>query len=380
MSEQEEENGGTSSGKPNAWWAKIREEQLEEQQGDGYGGAYRGVKPAPHGGSVTVHAEDTIGAETTCWCGQPLGHSWPGKTVGAKHPKVGTMSNPGVAPDILDRRDLRAFHRRLQDFILVCISDDGLRYRQTKNGVILYPPDGSTPITVHARNTDRQIRQLQKWYLEHVYVEPKDEKVEEKVDEEALRRLAEATNDPVEHPATEPKAEPEKAPEPEPFRPTEKVSDGPMRKQEPVSPNEEWVPLMREKEGPSEFFVTNGTQIRCIRDECRGTDHEYIESVRSQGGHIRMYHTDTETLHGPDAKARAVATSRAIRQQRQKVMDAVEILIEAVGWEPPKPENEAALADWQHKYEAMEARALAAEKKAEELDAKLALIREATGL
>jgi hypothetical protein len=27
-----------------------------------------------------------IGSDAVCWCNQPLGHDWPGKTNGAPHP------------------------------------------------------------------------------------------------------------------------------------------------------------------------------------------------------------------------------------------------------------------------------------------------------
>ena len=147
--------------------------------------------------------------------------------------------------------------------------------------------------------------------------------------------------------------------------------------------NTEWKPVMREKEGPSDYFVTNGEQIRCIDPACQGTEHEFLKSIQSQGGHIRMYHTDTTNLHGPEAKARAVETARQNRQ-KMKVVQAIDILAEAVGHTIASP---SALADWEKKFNAMtaraekaEERAEKAERKADELEAKLALIREATGL
>lgn len=28
-----------------------------------------------------------LGSDTTCWCGQPRGHTWPGKEAGDPHPR-----------------------------------------------------------------------------------------------------------------------------------------------------------------------------------------------------------------------------------------------------------------------------------------------------
>lgn len=54
---------------------------------DTYGGAYRGVRPAPHGGAATVKPDDTHGSIDLCWCGLPFDHDWKGKKGGAPHPK-----------------------------------------------------------------------------------------------------------------------------------------------------------------------------------------------------------------------------------------------------------------------------------------------------
>src|SRR5262245_8268035 len=171
--------------------ARAEQEWRRQHPADTFSGEYRGTRPPPHGGAAHVH--DSIGAEDLCWCGQPAGHMWPGKTVGAPHPREGNTMNTPVTK--VDRRDLRAYHQRLQDFILKCVNEDRLTFRVAKNSTHLYPSDGTAKITVFARNTDRQMRQLQKWYLEHVYVEATGP-----ADPEDVRRLAERHNDPAEHP------------------------------------------------------------------------------------------------------------------------------------------------------------------------------------
>jgi hypothetical protein len=387
----DDEENGHRGGRPNAYWAKIREEEEAErdarERGDTFGGAFRATRPVPHGGAVTVTADKILGAEELCWCGQPVGHSWPGKSVGAKHPKVGKMSV--TSSETIDRRDLRAFHRRLQDFVLHCITEDGVKFRQTKNSVILYPPDGTTPMTVHARNTDRQLRQLAKWYADHVRTEP--EEAAEEVSPEDLKRLAEVKNDPAEHPQ-QPKQElqyQEEPAKPEDYLPEPPKSPEPEPEPEAVSPNDgteevRWVPHVRDKGrgGESPNIVTNGTQYRCLW--CAGTDHEFLANgAVSVGGHNRMYHTDTANMYGPEARARATETLRAKKLQSEKIVQAIDLLAETIGYTV----SPSALADWEakfndmeHKFEAMKNRAEKAEQREQELEAKLALVREATGL
>lgn len=397
----DEENGGTvQRGRPNAYFAQIRtdeEEKIQAQErGDTFSGAFRGTKPVPHGGTAAVRPDQVLGTEDLCWCGQPLGHDWPGKSVGAKHPKnveesreVSSQRNETMPA--LDRRDLRAFHRRLQDFILSCINE-GVRYRLTKNSIILYAPDGTTPMSVYARNTDRQLRQLQRWYIDHVYVEPTEE---EPVDAAKIQELAKAKNDPVEHPT----------PAKEEFRPTAKVSDGPTRKPvdnipaeattpesyrheelpiliqpEGVSTDGEWVPYVRSDGTISERIITNGSRWRCI--ECVDSAHPLdSDNIRSVGGHNRMYHTDTTNMRDEVARSKATETRRANLLSTSSINQAIELLIGVTGYEvQPAEDLRPELEKVSEDLVAMTKRAEIAEAKLEEIEAKLALIREATGL
>lgn len=382
--DDDDENGTTTRGRPNAYFAKIKQEQeeeLEEQErGDTYNSAFRGVRPPPHGGVAHVRPGQVLGTEDLCWCGQPAGHDWPGKRVGARHPKVEENSMPtetGTMPN-LDRKDLRAFHRRLQDFIITCVNGDGIRYRTTKNSVILYPPDGTTPMSVYARNTDRQLRQLQRWYLEHVYVESE----EDKVDKVALTMLAKAKNDPVEHPAKD--KEPEAV--------STDTDDEPVE-----STNEDWKPWVRSDHTVSDTYEVNADgQIRCRL--CLAEGKTVILEPRSTGGHIRMHHTDTSDMHSPEARAKANATLRERKTRNAAIHQAIDLLASVSGYkqvDTTELENrigelEKQLFNAQEALAAAESgnadlvavteRAEAAEKRAEEAEAKLALIREATGL
>ena len=82
-----------------------------------------------------------------------------------------------------------------------------------------------------------------------------------------------------------------------------------------------------------------------------------------------MYHTDTSAMHGPEARAKAIETNRANRT-KEAVEKAIELLAESVGY---KFTDSAEVIN-------LKAQLAAAVKRAEEAEAKLQLIREATGL
>jgi hypothetical protein len=405
----DDDNDNTTSGgpRPNAYWARVREQEAEaDLEPDTYGGGFRGVPAAPHGGAATVTEANVLGDIETCWCGLPAGHDWPGKASGRKHPREVVM-NTQVATRV-DRRDLRAYHARLQDFIIQCINDDELRFRIGKNSVILYPPDGTNPATVYARNSDRQVKQLQKWYVAHVYpsiqAEEKEATSENKaVDAETLAALAEQVNDPVEHPRTREDEDTPRGKDPDPPLAEEVPVAPPLdeeKKETAVDRREriraanavvgDWRPYEREHNGPSPNIETNGTMIRCRL--CLDTDHPLLsENPRSAGGHNRIYHTDTSNLHGPEARAKAIATTRNMKKQ-QAIETAIEVLAGTLGEDSPLVKIKALekdivrltkeLRDANAKADTVvvDTGALdAMTKRAEDAEARLALMREALG-
>jgi hypothetical protein len=369
------------AGRPNAYWQRVREEQEREahHDADSFGGSYRAVPPTPHGGAASVTAEDTIGTEELCWCGRPAGHHWPGKSVGAKHPKGSDMKQMSAT---IDRRDLRGYHQRVQDFLIQCINEDELKFRLAKNTVILFPPDGTAPVTVYARNGDRQIRQLQKWYLSHVYqesVEAPTAKAEDQggahtakaVTPEQIEALANAKNDPQEHPAREDGDTP-RSKDPEP----------PVAEEPPIAPpvepeetdNGEWRPYIREKDGPSPNITTNGTWFRC--ELCKDTDHPLLtDSRRSIGGHNRVYHTNTSNLYSPEARAKAFETHR-VNRMSTGVEEAIQILRNVIGQEPDTAKTEKL----EKEIERLKGELASLKAEHEEVQAKLALVRESLSL
>ena len=363
MEKAEEEQKG--AGRPNAYWAMVRSQH--DSDPDNFGGSFRGVRSAPHGGAATVRPNDTIGADDRCWCGEPLDHMWPGRTVGAKHPRKEAMKTMTAH---VDRRDLRAYHRSVQDFLLHCINTNQLRFRISKNSVILYPPDGSTPMTVNARNSDRQMRQLTKWFVDHV-AEEEPAQAEAEPIEKKIEQLAEVTNDPVEHPRRKP-VEDVAVEQPE----ADTEAEPPVAPEEPAAePAEEWRPYMRKEGGESPNIETNGTLYRC--KWCLGTDHEFTtEMRRAIGGHNRVRHTDAEeTLWSTAARAKAQESRREGRM-KEAVAAAISDLQKAIG----QPTSTDRVTDLEQQVADLTLQLAGANKRADDAEAKLALIREATSL
>lgn len=209
----------------------------------------------------------------------------------------------------LDRTNLRAYHRKLADIIMQAVTKDGVEYRYAKNGVILYPPDGTDrTITVHARNNERQLQELQHWYNRHVapHVEPEVPRSAREVDAVLApaggltRELATSILDASAH----------RPPTPAEVMGNGKVQVPPVEVTSMIETTTEvWVAVIHDDDTTSEFFETNGRAIRC--KQCLGTRTEfYTGDPRSMGGHVRMCHRETESLRTPEAQAKALDTRR----------------------------------------------------------------------
>ena len=116
----------------------------------------------------------------------------------------------------------------------------------------------------------------------------------------------------------------------------------------------------------SEFFETDGTIIRC--KVCHGTESAYeTDNARGTRRARPVRHRDTSTLHSPEARAKALESRRYNRLQRD-VAAAVDLLGAAIGRVPDTDE-----------VEALKAENAALLKRAEDAEARLALMREAMG-
>lgn len=396
-SPSEEEEESRPRGRPNRYFA--------EQAGtDTFGSNYRGV-PVPHAGQQYVHPSDTKGAEDLCWCGEPLDHDWPGKSSGTKHPKGTSVTTMTEAPHV-NRTDLRGYHRDLQEVIIAAVNQYGLRYKLAPTHIILYAKDGVATCRIAARNNQREVKRSREWFAEHVIgldvgrkkilnplVKDGDvliedlsarEKAEKKrqdaieqtlrdEEEERLRveqaeilRLAEKMNS-EEHPVPKP-----------PHHHLQELPSHLAPAEPEVSTVEtEWVTYTNSRGEPDPRFQTNGTQYRCA--ECLGTPLEYVRDYATGlGGHWRSAHMDRTLLDSAETHARRLDTRRT-NALSAKVSEAIDLLVKATGYqgdsayiEELEIENERLRQTCQKVDEA--------NRRAEEAEAKLALIKETMGL
>lgn len=296
------------------------------------------------GGTQNVWPSQTLGDTEHCWCGDLIDHEWPGKDKGAPHPHdhegmqqvvvVEQQSDDGR----IGKGDLRGYHATLKSFLIQCINHDGLAWRVQQNSILLYPPDGTQPVTVHCRNNDGQMRSLKQWYAAHVEgvkVEPGE------VGEAVVAQLAEQINDPKEHPVR--------------------------------NPEPEWHPYLYGDGEVSDWFESDGTSVRC--KVCVGTDTEYVtpvSEVRGLGGHVRMTHRPTESLRSPEALAKSV-DSRRYNRLHEKVLVAVELLAETVGF----TSDDTRIAGLEREIDRLKGELRTERMRADEAEARLKLMQEA---
>lgn len=98
-----------------------------------------------------------------CWCGEPLGHTWPGKDKGAPHPRGGDdMTALPEEPVTISRSDIGGFTKATQDLLLEIVNNFHVRYRRIDGAhLLLYPPDGeSRPFKVSANRDDKVNKQI----------------------------------------------------------------------------------------------------------------------------------------------------------------------------------------------------------------------------
>jgi len=369
----DEEEEPQPRGRPNAYFA--------DHEIDTYGGSFRGTRPAPHGGSTSVSPDDTYGSLDLCWCGLPFDHDWPGKAGGARHPREGkNKMNAPEEPTRIDRRQLRAYHSDIADVILTAVNEYGARHRTTHNSVILFPPDGSQPYTVNARNGDRQVRNARTWFVRHCI--PKGESIEKikkraskVVDDNMLKELADTMNSEEHLRPEEAVADPvlEKA-EAAGMAAVEKAAQEAAAEvmaepvEEPPATEGEWVPyrvnLGKRDERVHEFYVMRGEEVKCTIDGWIGTK-------RGAGGHTRTHHTDTTDLWGPEAKRKAVETHFA-KKIKGDVEAAIKLLQAAIGTNPEQDLESLLEENLQLKAQVVEL-----EGQVAELQARIDLAREA---
>ena len=357
-SDEEDEEQGSNVGAltRKAWFAGHAD--IEQR----FDSSFRGVPGVRHGGSKTVRAEHTAGSMDFCWCGLQYDHDWPGKALGRKHPpkEADMPATQTEEQPRIERRALRAYHADLADIILTAVNEYSTKYRITAHSVIMYPPDGTKPYAINARNGERQVKGARVWLAKHIVPENtpiKDVKpaVSTKpVDEEAVKELAEMINS-EEHPVP---AKPAQAETPQ--QPAKKAMSKTAKKAAPPAPEpapetthssedvkgeaastEEWVPYIKSKskEVHPDFLINEATgKVKC---KLCG---DIIAGRSSLAGHLRTHHSDTSTLWGPEAKAKANDTYFTNKAKAQ-VEVAINMLQKVIGAEPEKVDTSALEAE-----------------------------------
>lgn len=326
-----------------------------EPRPDNFTGSYRGVRSI-HSGSQYVRPEQTLGDDTHCWCGELLNHDWPGKKSGRKHPKEGSMA----VSQVLNRNNLKAYSRPIQDFILMAVEKDELKYTVKNNSVMLFPPDGTAGVSVYARNNDRQLQTLETWYRKHVVAHR---------DEVSVEKLAERLNDPVEHPKRQAVDAVDAARrQVEPPATIAAQADIPL----PEVVEEEWVPFVNsdgKSLGDWEMTTSEPRQYRCLLCIAEGKEH-IRDNARGMGGHKRTAHQNSiAEMTSPEAKEKAVSSRRVRTEAIKAILEHAIVLNDSFGFVVPTADS--------GKVERLEAENRALKAKVGELQAKLDLMREA---
>lgn len=315
---------------------------LHRGQGDNFTGSFRGVPAPKRGGAALVRPEETLGDEEHCWCGFPLGHTWPGKDGGAKHPRTeeGMAATAKlVETPRLEMRLLRKFDERVARMMMDLVNTYGVRFRIQKDGqhVLLYPLNEfnqSRPFKVGAHRPGVQgMEHLEKWVKDAVtpaLVTSQAEILAEKFNDPSKVRKARASARKEAEPA--PKAAPVRAAKP---------AVVPEPTPEPVvAPGEGWAPADPTAGTPPEGYVQAYTTRekhgeprpinwwKAIDREhwlCKSCDYE-TDSLGRNAAHQRAHSQPPAKLAEAGRKA---AITRNRNTKRDKIAAALQIIAEA---------------------------------------------------
>ena len=204
--------------------------------------------------------------------------------------------NARARQSTIERNHLRAYHKDIQDFLIKVVNHHHMECRVSRNAVLVYPPDGSAPITVYARNSDRQMRALQSW-LDDLNSRADLPGMTLGLSEDQAMDISTANllGDLIE-------AAPENDPLP---------VDG--------SVENEWEPWPG-----SDLFEYNGVLWRC--KACLENGITYTRSKsKGIGGHVRMTHSDRTNLYTDEAQAKALWHKR-YNVLNRRLEKAIELL------------------------------------------------------
>lgn len=306
-----------------------------------------------------------------CWCGQPHGHDWPGKSIGAPHPREGDMTMlkeervqaRKATEDTLKHSQIKKFDREVRDAVLTLVNTYGVPYRLQRDGqhLMLYTgKQGERPFKVSAsRPAQQQLAYLVPWLVENypeINIEsaPKKETAYgvhlfEDSDGNGKCRVCGFERD-------DGRAEHISGEEPSGFE---------------VFEREEWEPFVYQSGKQSEFLEvsTKEKRLRCIVEGCG-----YTKEGSFTGIHLH------EAIHSGEFEeiTRKSAETRKVKQERkvEVLAEALDILLKPHGYVAVRAEDVAE----QKEVESLRAENERLRKELDEIKAKFDLAREAFGL
>ena len=260
-------------------------------------GGFRGVPTPPHGGSQYVKPEDTLGSMDVCGaCGGPFDHDWPGKALGVPHPRTNkepvAMTTPSTTPppERIQRKQLRGYHADVADVVITAVNQYGVKFAIRGSKLLLYPPDGTNPLSVRTGTNEGERKRVQAWFVRHCVpegmtvqdvIKRNKQATVEKVDQEVIKELAETMNSEEHLPP------PVKATKPEPVKP-EPVEEDEREtpKLDALMASPEWVPYFvgrgkGHEDAARHAAPAHGDQ-RCLR---RGRSSHRAVHARRLGRH-----------------------------------------------------------------------------------------------
>ena len=221
-----------------------------------------------------------------CWCQGALcwfgngGQHWPEKENGEPHPRFSLaakqeteMAQPVL--DRIDRKDLRAYHKSVQNIVIELVNNRGVRYREIDGShlLLLAKDREARPFKIAAeRPAPVQVKYIEKWAAEYA--------PEEK---------------PVVPPARTPEAAFKRPPKPDFSAGGRPVAPDVTVTKAEEKPVEKWRPHLQSKTGKETGFETDGKRFRCLL--CKERDIEWVtDRITVLGGHMRGHSKERRAM------------------------------------------------------------------------------------
>lgn len=382
---------------------KVSERHTKQNRFAGTPGRMR--RFMQRGGASAVSASDTIGVGN-CWCHgslcwveindkDQLQIGWPGHDEGAPHPRFSATKTEVRVPTstTLTRRELRAYPNKVADLILHIVNDCVVRWRDIDGGhLLLYPPDGvSRPFKVSASRRSEQTLLFLNKFIEDYGLEPAPEERKSFTGTNVGEKLAERLAEKVAPPPIEKKEVAMSAAVTEENSGKFKAAEGWTLRYHSVTKE----PLnWEEKDGV----------FRCTICRDKGEDFT-VDAMIKAGPHNRFAHADPKRKAESRERSRQGQLRRHARERGEKVETTPEeqpaVAPESPAKAPVAPAAKETVKVPQNAahnalkvllkaldYPAVDTDELAkvilerdaALRRAEDAEAKLALMREALGL